>query len=162
MNFSKAPHINSSLHYFRRKTLGILKFNTFHFIFRGPAQRVRLGVINLDSKENLQEILVSARIAHPEHKPPAKYNDIALLKLVYPVNFSPFVRPACLNTQAYIPQPTAIATGFGKTTYGKIFNVRVEGSYQHFILFCNIVSRITRREQGLDESTTETHTKSTM
>ncbi|KAF2903091.1 hypothetical protein ILUMI_03093, partial [Ignelater luminosus] len=84
---------------------------------KGPAQRVRLGIINLNSNENLQEILISARITHPEHKPPMKYNDIALLKLVYPAQFTPFVRPACLNTEANIPQPTAIATGFGKVTY---------------------------------------------
>lgn len=59
---------------------------------------------------------------HPDYKPPAKYDDIALMKLDEPVSFNGFVRPACLHFEEKIAEPKAIATGFGKLAYGKTFN----------------------------------------
>lgn len=62
---------------------------------------------------------VAELTAHPNYKRPSKYNDIALIKLDKPVDFTPFVRPACLDTQPTISNKKAIAIGFGKVNYRK-------------------------------------------
>lgn len=56
---------------------------------------------------------------NPDYKPPAKYNDIALLKLDRRVEFNEFIRPACLYTSDTFQVPKVVATGWGKTDYGK-------------------------------------------
>lgn len=59
-------------------------------------------------------------IVHPEYKFPAKYNDIALISTTTQIEFSKFIRPACLYTKSTFPQKTALATGWGQT--GKFIN----------------------------------------
>ncbi|CAH1374591.1 serine protease snake-like isoform X2 [Tenebrio molitor] len=84
----------------------------------GPSQKVRLGIIDLDSPDHeLQERLISGRIPHPDYKAPSKANDIALIKMNNPVEFTPYVRPACLNSKKLVPGAKALATGFGKLSY---------------------------------------------
>jgi hypothetical protein len=56
---------------------------------------------------------------HPDYKPPAKYNDIALLKLDRRVEFNDFIRPACLYTSGTFQVTKTVATGWGKIDYGK-------------------------------------------
>lgn len=63
--------------------------------------------------------LVVDSIRHPDYKPPAKYNDIALLKLDRPVEFNEFIRPACLYTSNTFEVNKTLATGWGKINYGK-------------------------------------------
>ncbi|XP_026466697.1 serine protease snake-like [Ctenocephalides felis] len=102
---------------------------------KGPAQKVRFGdnTDNYDYINNeissYREYYIINRIQHPDYKPPLKYNDIALLELHKPVQFSMDIRPACLETNYYnIPQ-TVIATGYGKQTYeflGKYQLMKVE------------------------------------
>jgi Trypsin. len=58
-------------------------------------------------------------IRHPDYKPPAKYNDIALLKLDRHVEFNEFIRPACLYTSDTFEVTKTVATGWGKIDYGK-------------------------------------------
>lgn len=87
-------------------------------IFRGPAQKVKLGMISTNSRKNVQELLISQKIPHTNYKPPSKYDDIALIKLAQAVQFTPTVRPACLNGESSITNTKAIAIGFGKTTFG--------------------------------------------
>lgn len=95
-------------------------FNIIVTHFRGPALKVKLGTIDRNAEnDDVQERLVVKRIPHPEYILPAKYNDIALLKMDAPVQFTGFVRPACLNTNNINGENKVIATGFGKQSYGK-------------------------------------------
>ncbi|KAG7200888.1 hypothetical protein KM043_003251 [Ampulex compressa] len=85
---------------------------------KGPARKVRVGMNNiLNPEESMQERKVVDGIKHPDYKVPIRYHDIALLKLDEPLMLNPRVRPACLEVQAQPPGKTAIASGFGKTSY---------------------------------------------
>nr|XP_022912160.1 serine protease snake-like [Onthophagus taurus] len=86
----------------------------------GEAQKVRFGILksNEIDDETFQEFKIIERIKHANYTRPAKYNDIALLKLDGNVNFTPYVRPACINIDFNIKSiNTATAIGFGKLTY---------------------------------------------
>ena len=58
---------------------------------------------------------------------PARYHDIALLKLDRPLELNADVRPACLENKLKPPGKSAVATGFGKTSWGK-FPTKTEKS----------------------------------
>ncbi|XP_045482161.1 serine protease snake-like isoform X2 [Harmonia axyridis] len=83
----------------------------------GPVNWVKLGEINLAAKnsETAQMFSVVERISHPNYSSTSKYNDIALLKLDKPVQFSENVLPICLSTSASDINQKLIATGWGKT-----------------------------------------------
>lgn len=86
-----------------------------------------MGELDLDSdEENASPIdfNISERIRHPDYILPAKYNDIALIKLDRPVTFNQFVRPACLPEDFNPKTARGIASGFGAT------RVRGPGSRQ--------------------------------
>jgi hypothetical protein len=81
-----------------------------------------LGDHNLKlSSEGAQPVnyLVVDIIRHPDYKPPAKYNDIALLKLDRRVEFNEFIRPACLYTRDTFDVNKTVATGWGRIDFGK-------------------------------------------
>jgi len=82
----------------------------------------RLGGLNLkvtNEGARPKNYLVEEIFRHPDYKPPAKYNDIALLKLDRPVEFNEFIRPACLYTSNTFQVNKTVATGWGKIDYGK-------------------------------------------
>lgn len=58
------------------------------------------------------------RFRHPDYAPPAQYNDVALLQLDRPIEFTDYVRPACLQTNADLSGTEPIATGWGTTEFG--------------------------------------------
>jgi hypothetical protein len=81
-----------------------------------------LGDLNLKlNNEGAQPVdyWVEDIIRHPDYKPPAKYNDIALLKLKRHVKFNEFIRPACLYTRDTFDVNKTVATGWGKIDFGK-------------------------------------------
>lgn len=87
------------------------------FCFR-VAKWAKLGFTNInDTSPNIQIYEVIERIPHPEFK--VRVNDIALLKLDREVEFTPYIRPACLDFIGEIVEKTAHATGWGKTEFGK-------------------------------------------
>lgn len=88
-----------------------------------------MGAINLKS-DSYQEIDIEERIPHPEFASKSKYNDIALLKLIKNAAFNEHVRPACINIDESYDWSLALATGFGRLTYG--LNKRI--SPRFFIL----------------------------
>lgn len=83
---------------------------------RGYAKYVRLGELDLDNdKEDASPVdfNISERIKHPDYNLPAKYNDIALIKLDRPVTFNQFIRPACLPLEFSPKTVIGVASGFG-------------------------------------------------
>ncbi|XP_043268692.1 serine protease snake-like isoform X2 [Venturia canescens] len=84
--------------------------------------KIRVGLTDLKNPESgMQERKVVERIAHPEYKIPARYHDIALLKIDKPLEMEAGVRPACLEVDSNLPlsqKQGAIASGFGRTSYG--------------------------------------------
>lgn len=80
---------------------------------------VRLGDQNLirqDDGANPIDVDIDQFIRHSNFKrSQGLYNDIALVKLVKPVRFTNFIRPACLHDQLKVTAEQAIATGFGLT-----------------------------------------------
>lgn len=87
-----------------------------------PPTIARLGGLNLKaSNEGVQPInyLVVEIIRHPDYKAPAKYNDIALLKLDRHVEFNEAIRPACLYTTDTFAVNKTVATGWGKIDYAE-------------------------------------------
>ncbi|KAL1122455.1 hypothetical protein AAG570_002786 [Ranatra chinensis] len=88
----------------------------------GPALYVRLGELDVDSEwDDARPVImrVSKRINHPGYVSNIGYNDIALMQLERDATFNAYVRPACLPVTWEIPDQTAIATGWGHTTYGE-------------------------------------------
>ncbi|XP_011341349.1 serine protease snake isoform X2 [Ooceraea biroi] len=84
----------------------------------GPATKVRAGLINLSTPDDaMQERNIVERIKHPDYKGSVRYHDIALFKLDRPLELNPRVRPACLEASTQISGKSAIASGFGKTSY---------------------------------------------
>lgn len=92
-------------------------------LYSGYAKIVRLGDLSISSNaDDAQpiDVKIIERIRHDDYKIPAKYNDIALLKLEHPVTFSPYVRPACLAESFDIRTEKVIATGWGRTEYAEM------------------------------------------
>lgn len=77
-----------------------------------------------DEDDVIKENIIEKFIKHPEYKRPSKYNDIALIKLIKNIEFTQFIRPACLNTKPTLHEHSAIAIGFGKTAEGWYITIR--------------------------------------
>lgn len=113
-------------------------FNLFQMIFqsynkiRGDAQRVRIGTINLQKPSvHMQEIDVGKTIGHPEYSSRNKHNDIGLIKLIKKIIFNEYVHPACINIDEHLKWKTALATGFGRLTYGKMIKSIFHSIFLH-------------------------------
>lgn len=103
-----------------------------------------MGAINLKS-DSYQEIDIEERIPHPEFASKSKYNDIALLKLIKNAAFNEHVRPACINIDESYDWSLALATGFGRLTYG--LNKRIS---PRFFYTSNIFTFIESEEGSVD------------
>ncbi|KAG5319515.1 SNAK protease, partial [Acromyrmex heyeri] len=112
---------------------------------KGPAIKVRVGLINLLTPgDAMQERNIAERIKYPDYKFSVRYHDIALLKLEQPLKLNPRVRPACLEIESQLPGKSAIASGFGKTSYGQYllkpnlqYALRFLFLAFYFLLFCD-------------------------
>ena len=95
---------------------------------QGPPIRVRLGEHNLESNDDGAkpvDIAVSSMVRHPGYQPPARYDDIGLLRLARRVQFSAAIRPACVYSggedgdgrvdDGDIASEPLVATGWGHT-----------------------------------------------
>lgn len=81
--------------------------------------RIRLGGSMRLSQPALEEVGIAETIVHPEYRPPAKYNDVALVRLSRPVRLSRGIVPACLADAKTIQAARrGIATGWGHTEQG--------------------------------------------
>lgn len=96
-----------------------LILSNWFFVFRGDAQRVRIGTSNIKHpNSHMQEVKVESRLAHPKYASKTKYNDIALIKLQKMVEINKHVRPACICTEIDLKWTMSLATGFGRLEYG--------------------------------------------
>jgi len=82
---------------------------------------VQLGAHNIRELEDGKLSVPVEAFKHEAYDEDRIVNDIALLKLAYPINFSDTVSPVCLptyrDTNAQYPSPqTAIISGWGKTS----------------------------------------------
>lgn len=86
---------------------------------RQPASLVRVGDLNLNSKENnLPEldIPIDSFIAHEQYRSDKQKYDIAVVRLTRDVPIGKFIRPACLMTPNNILHSNkVVATGWGLT-----------------------------------------------
>lgn len=85
----------------------------------GEPKWVRLGDLDLSRSDDSEhrDYDIEKIITHPEYTYSQKYNDIALLSTTTKIQFTKFIRPACLFTKSNLPQKGAIATGWGQTDY---------------------------------------------
>ncbi|XP_059051625.1 serine protease Hayan-like [Achroia grisella] len=79
---------------------------------------VRLGDQNIDPSvsdgANPVDVPIKRIHKHPDYRPPARYNDIALLELNLDMEIDSDIRPACLWQQnGFGGETKAIATGWG-------------------------------------------------
>lgn len=78
---------------------------------------MRLGKVDLEGDEDqvlAQEIPVSKVEVHPNFNYINRQNDLALLELSWPANFTDYVKPVCLSTEDNIP-PNLVIIGWGAT-----------------------------------------------
>lgn len=83
----------------------------------GDVKYARMGIIDLDNNDNLQEFNVTEIIPYPEYEEPSHYHDIGLARLDRKAALNTFVRPACLYTNNHSPWSKVIASGWGKTDF---------------------------------------------
>ncbi|XP_015246656.1 PREDICTED: tryptase-like [Cyprinodon variegatus] len=90
---------------------------------------VQLGVTRLNaSSPNKVTRKLSEIICHPEYQIDTFENDICLLKLSSPVNFTNYIQPVCLASEnsTFHDGVTSMVTGFGVTDAGVIPNTLQE------------------------------------
>ncbi|XP_018578841.1 serine protease snake-like [Anoplophora glabripennis] len=86
----------------------------------GAPTVVRLGDLDLSTSHDgsqHHDYDIENIILHPGYRFPLKYHDLALIKTKQTVEFTKFIRPACLYTEKFIEQPSGVATGWGKTDF---------------------------------------------
>ncbi|EEZ99357.2 serine protease snake [Tribolium castaneum] len=114
---------------------------------------VKMGVTDVNDTEHKQELKPLQIIVHPDFKPPARYNDIALVKLEKPIELNAYARPACLYTEKSISVEKGLATGWGYTSFAsgtasdqllKVALVLVSHEFCN-MTYKNIISRNLKR-----------------
>uniref|UniRef100_A0A8C6L2L1 Acrosin n=1 Tax=Nothobranchius furzeri TaxID=105023 RepID=A0A8C6L2L1_NOTFU len=88
-----------------------------------------LGLNNLSSSNPKEEIRTLEHfICHPEYNKNTLENDLCLLKLSSPVNFTSYIQPVCLASvnSTFHDGVTTWVTGFGKTDSGFLANILQE------------------------------------
>lgn len=79
---------------------------------------MKLGIQNInEDTDGAFEANISKIILHPKYRPSSYYHDIALIKLMRRVEFTEFIRPACLWHVHHLNIPEAMATGWGRTEF---------------------------------------------
>lgn len=118
------------------------------FFSSGVAKAVRLGSTNLLVVDaNTLIIPIDEFIVHPDYTPKKRYNDIALIRLTYKVEFNDFIWPACINTAPNNTNWLSVtAIGFGVTSLGNWTRILVFKKinkknscykYVHYREFCS-------------------------
>ncbi|XP_046685909.1 serine protease snake-like isoform X1 [Homalodisca vitripennis] len=88
----------------------------------GPARWARLGEQRTGPERPFVRYEIVEKISHPNFKLPSVYNDIALYKLDRDVQFSPFIRPICLQPDHQSSNISAIATSWDINYDGELLD----------------------------------------
>lgn len=83
----------------------------------GAPNTIRVGFLSLRNEQGVVADIIEL-LRHPDYKPPAMYNDIALIKFGPAVVFNRDVRPACLYQQYGSVPAQAWVSGWGVTEFG--------------------------------------------
>ena len=109
----------------------MLRYNQFDcrtYLYDIEHIRVTLGANNRLKNETTQQVVnVTAVISHTEHQY-YKKNDIALLQLSTPVNYTNYIQPICLpsKTEELPLYSTCYTVGWGHTSWaGRLHHERV-------------------------------------
>ena len=87
-----------------------------------------LGINNLyDDHDHGVSVDAKSYVVHPEYDESTLKNDIALVRLVEPVEFSDYVRPVCLATSSNetADYRRCWIAGWGTTSYGGEFVILI-------------------------------------
>lgn len=90
---------------------------------------VRLGehhLLNSDGK-GIQEYSVTSLKPHPQFQRHGFYNDIGLVRLARPVQFTDYIQPVCLpprSTSKGMVGTMATVVGWGAMNYGTYLYIR--------------------------------------
>lgn len=102
-------------------------------IIRQNNYSTSFAVFKVDCADREQDIGVSEIIVHEDYVPNSstQYNDIALIRLARPVEFSTFVKPVCLPVAPHLrnidyEDKTLIVAGFGRTENGTNSDVKLK------------------------------------
>lgn len=93
---------------------------------------------------------VAEVVVHPEYAPPAKYHDVALLRLARPARLSAYdVRPACLDTDVDADPvgQEAVATGWGATFFGRVLG-ECDTAAMLVLVLMPLPAQVTRAANG--------------
>uniref|UniRef100_A0A3Q2DR87 chymotrypsin n=1 Tax=Cyprinodon variegatus TaxID=28743 RepID=A0A3Q2DR87_CYPVA len=96
---------------------------------------VHLGVTQLDvSSPNKLTRKLSEIICHPDYHSFTSENDICLLKLSAPINFTNYIQPVCLASEnsTFHDGVTSLVTGFGVT---ELIKIKIKKLLKTFNLF---------------------------
>ena len=63
-------------------------------------------------------IYIETVFMHPQYNSETFDNDIAIVKLKWPLTFNNNVKNACLPESSFVPQTKAVVSGWGKTIAG--------------------------------------------
>ncbi|XP_055594534.1 serine protease snake-like [Uranotaenia lowii] len=103
---------------------------------RMPPQIVRLGATKLnETGPNQRDYEVDSWLKHPQHSYTRAYHDIALVKLKEPVQFTAFIKPACLgvNSTDGDTDTSMLATGFGTVSWSGERNHQLRKTLLEFL-----------------------------
>ncbi|XP_037714133.1 serine protease grass-like [Drosophila subpulchrella] len=105
-----------------------------------PVTKVRLGVFDMDIRENTYEVNIDRSISHPQFSLSKYKYDIALLRMAQEVSFSDYIRPICLlvNQKVQLTNPNFKLTGWGYTNDGEVSRILLTTNLQIADLsYCN-------------------------
>ncbi|XP_071055536.1 venom protease-like [Onthophagus taurus] len=88
----------------------------------GPVKYVRLGDLDIRSNDDDAfpvEYEVAETYEYPEYRPDSKYHDIGLIRLKKNVEFSTYIKPACIYVPKELPKNESfVAAGWGRVYFG--------------------------------------------
>lgn len=88
-----------------------------------------------DCADPILEVPIQHTIKHEEYQKDQEHNDIALLRLQWPVTYSYFIKPICLPFASALRQKSHVAekfevAGWGRTEYDTRSNVKLRVSVE--------------------------------
>lgn len=84
---------------------------------------VRLGKFDISLEEDTEEqFAVKTIIGYPRYNPENFDNDIALIQLDRPVEYTAFILPICLGSRRSDDSDSCVVTGWGKVSESTLAN----------------------------------------